>query len=58
VDPIRSFLEAGARRVDSVLESKDLRIHVLSAVEWNLPDEGFLNVNTPADWKRLQRRTE
>ena len=58
VDPIRRLLEAGARRVDSVLEAEDLRVHVLSAAEWNLPDEGFLNVNTPADWERLQRISE
>ena len=57
-DPIRRLLEAGARRVDSVLESEDLRVHVLPAAEWNLPDEGFLNVNTPSDWKRLQRISE
>lgn len=58
VDPIRRLLEAGARRVDSVLESEDLRVHVLSARAWDLPDEGFLNVNTPADWERLQRFSE
>ena len=58
VDPIRRLLEAGARRVDSVLEAEDLRVHVLSSGEWNLPDEGFLNVNTPADWERLQRFSE
>ena len=57
-DPIRRLLEAGARRVDSVLESKDLRVHVFSAQAWDLPDEGFLNVNTPADWERLQRFSE
>ncbi len=57
-DPIRRLLEAGARRVDSVLEAEDLRVHVLSAGEWNLADEGFLNVNTPADWERLQRISE
>lgn len=57
-DPIRRLLEAGARRVDSVLEAEDLRVHVLPAVEWKLPDEGFLNVNTPADWERLQRISE
>ena len=57
-DPIGRLLEAGARRVDSVLEAEDLRVHVLSAGEWNLPDEGFLNVNTPADWERLQRISE
>lgn len=57
-DPIRKLLEAGARRVDSVLEAEDLRIRVLPAAEWNLPDEGFLNVNTPADWDRLQRISE
>ncbi len=58
VDPIRRLLETGARRVDSVLEAEDLRVHVLSAGEWNLADEGFLNVNTPADWERLQRISE
>ena len=58
LDPIRRLLEAGVRRVDSVLESKDLRVHVLPAGEWNLPDEGFLNVNTPTDWERLQRISE
>ncbi len=58
VDPIRRLLEAGARRVDSVLEAEDLRVHVLSAAEWNLADEGFLNVNTPADWECLQRISE
>ncbi len=57
-DPIRRLLESGARRVDSVLKAEDLRIHVLSAAEWNLPDESFLNVNTPADWDRLQRISE
>ena len=57
-DPIQKLVEAGARRVDSVLESKHLRVHVLSAVEWSLPDEGFLNVNTLADWERLQRISE
>lgn len=54
-DPIQTLMEAGARRVDSVLESKDLRVHVLSSQEWDLPDEAFLNVNTPADWERLRR---
>lgn len=57
-DPIRRLLEAGARRVDSVLKSEDLRVHVLSAQAWDLRDEGFLNVNTLADWKRLQRISE
>ena len=58
VEPIRRLLDAGGRRVDSVLDAEDLRVHVLSAAEWNLPDEGFLNVNTPADWERLQRISE
>ena len=57
-DPIRRLLESGARRVDSVLDSEDLRVHLLSAAEWDLPDESFLNVNTPADWDRLQRISE
>ncbi len=57
-DPIRRLLETGARRVDSVLEAEDLRVHVLPAVEWKLPDEGFLNVNTPADWELLQRKMD
>jgi len=54
-EPIRRLLETGARRVDSVLGSEDLRGHVLSGPEWGLPDEAFLNVNTPADWERLGR---
>ena len=57
-DPIRRLLESGARRVDSVLDSEDLRVHLLSAAEWDLPDESFLNVNTLADWDRLQRISE
>lgn len=57
-DPIRRLLETGVRRVDSVLEAEDLRVHVLSAAEWNLPDQGFLNVNTPADWELLQRKMD
>ena len=56
--PIRTLLATGVRRVDAVLASENLRVHVLSAPEWNLPDEGFLNVNTPADWERLQRFSE
>ncbi len=51
---IDQLLSQGERRVESILEVRQLRIHLLPAPEWEIPDSSFINVNTPQDLERLR----
>jgi len=49
-----TLLEKGERRVNSLLENKKLRVLRLAVRNFGVPDDCFLNVNTPNDYKKVQ----
>ena len=51
--PIQQLLEKGERRVDAILESREISSRILSASELDIPDSFFFNVNTPEDLSSL-----
>ena len=51
---VDKLLSQGVRRVESILEVRELRVHLLPAPEWGIPDSSFFNVNTPKDLERLR----
>ncbi len=51
---IDQLLSQGVRRVESILEVQQLRIHLLTTPDRGIPDSSFFNVNTPKDLERLR----
>ena len=54
LESVDQLLSQGVRRVESILEVRELRVHLLPAPEWGIPDSSFFNVNTPKDLERLR----